>query len=297
MGDNLETYFHHRVKAVYEDYLEERASGKTGRRRDLRAATDAAKALYHLREHIPAPYSKSWGDVALVCPDYALVRDVADADKHNKLRDQMRAVCDATHIEERIILTEYRDKEGSYRHAEKKVLLKLTCGGERDLFHVLTTVINYWIDELHALGHLGKLQHYHPVTRSQPVPREECNDSRIDFELIQGLAYTQSFQCLQYNCDTLKVEPVDLTGSDLRFTVYKPQYVLDINAINDVSGQKVSRSVTITDAEVQQIQALNTEEKQSASFLSLPKVQAAYHELLEEIRRLEQVASTPSPLS
>jgi hypothetical protein len=158
MSDNLETYFHHRVLAVFQDYLDIRASEKIGTRRDVTAATNAAKALFHLREHIPPPYAKSRQDVTRECPDYGLLGDVTDTDKHHLLRDQTRAICHVSQIEERIVLTEYRDSQGTYRHAEKRVMLKLTNGGERDLLDVLTAVVDYWIDELHMLGHLVLLR-------------------------------------------------------------------------------------------------------------------------------------------
>jgi hypothetical protein len=290
VGDNLETYFHHRIKAAYDRYQQERNSGKTGTRKDLMAATEAAKALYHLREHIPPPYAKSWQDVAHACPDYALVRDVTDADKHHHLRDQTRAVSNASQIEERIVITEYRDDDGPYRNAEKRILIKVTNGGERDLLDVLTNVINYWMDELRALGHLSKLPHYEVPTRPEPLPRVNCNNGRIDFEISQSLSYSQSYQLLMYNYEAAKIELVDLTGAELRFSVYKPQYTLDIVATKDASGATLSRSVTFTQEEFEEMQNRGDEER-ATYLMGLPKVQAAHGQLMDEIRQLENATS------
>ncbi len=147
MSDTFTAQFRHLIQPAYEACVEEKKSGVTGRRRDLRAALEAAKVLYHLREQIPPPYTKTgrgdWRDVANQCPDYGLLRDVADTAKHRCLDDQTRSVCNAHQIEERITVTEYEDAEGVYRHVEKGVWLNLTNGTTRDLLEVLTNVINF----------------------------------------------------------------------------------------------------------------------------------------------------------
>ena len=92
MSEAFEAEFHHHVRAAYQDYLSEMGSGKTGTRRDLRAALNAAKTLYHWVEHLPSTHAMTWKAVASKCPDFALLRDVVDTDKHHKLTDQSRAV-------------------------------------------------------------------------------------------------------------------------------------------------------------------------------------------------------------
>ena len=141
---------------------------------------------------------------------------------------------------------------------------------------------------MQALGHIGNLPRYPSAIQHRPIRRQEANDSRIDFELIQGLAYTQSFQCFKYNYATGKGEPVDLTGANLRFTVYKPQYALQMDATQDATGRKVTRTVTLDGEEFLQMQALS-QEKKGAYLSSLPKVQAAYSEFIEEIGSVEKL--------
>jgi hypothetical protein len=95
---------------------------------------------------------------------------------------------------------------------------------------------------------------------------------------------------MRYNYDTGKVEPEDLTGADLRFSIYKPGHTLDIEATQYSTGQNVSRSVTITGEEFEKMQALDTEEAKAAYLWSLPKVRAAHGAVVEEIKGLEQGA-------
>jgi hypothetical protein len=120
MNDTFTADFRHLVQPAYEACVEEKKTGVIGLRRDLRAALEAAKVLYHLREQIPLPYTKTgrddWRDVAKHCPEYGLLRDVADTAKHGRLNDQTRSICNAQQIEERITVTEYEDAEGGLPH-------------------------------------------------------------------------------------------------------------------------------------------------------------------------------------
>jgi hypothetical protein len=72
MFDDLASYFYENVVAAFNDYLNARNSGKAGRSRDIRAATIAVTALYHLREHLPQSHSITYATICLKCPDYSL---------------------------------------------------------------------------------------------------------------------------------------------------------------------------------------------------------------------------------
>jgi hypothetical protein len=253
------------------------------------AATTAAKALYHFHEQFLPP-RKEWQDIARQCPDFALLRDVVDTDKHHRLRDQTRAICNSNQIEERIIIIEYRDEHGNYRHAEKSVILKLTNGTERNLLEVLTNVINYWLDELHSLGVIDKLPQYRLSSRPQPIPREECNDGRMDFHVLAGIDYTQTYQLKRWNNSTGQLEPIDIGGADLRFSVYKPRYDLDISATNNTTGQKIARTVSLDEPEHNMLRSLASDEEKNRYLMTLQQVRAAY----EEIVQVEIPRTSPS---
>jgi hypothetical protein len=288
MNDKFTAEFRHLVQPVYEACVEENKTGLTGMRRDLRAALEAAKVLYHLREQIPPPYTKTgrsdWRDVARQCPDYGLLGDVADTAKHGRLDDQTRSICNAHQIEERITVTEYEDVEGIYRHVDKAVWLNLTNGTAKDLLQVLTNVINFWQVELHSLGLIPNLPPYPNATRPQPLPGEQCNHCRLDFQLLAGVEYKQTFQFLRYNYATGRTEPIDISGSDFRFTVYKPQYSYELVATHDPTGKQITRNVQLSDEEREKFLALGTEIEQNAYLNTLPQVKAAYEEIVTEIR-------------
>ena len=91
------------------------------------------EARYHFREHLPPAYLKTWQQVAGQCPDYCAFARCGGHGQAPHPRRPDEAGLQLHQIEERIVITEYRDDRGEYRHAEKFVVLKLTGGGERDV--------------------------------------------------------------------------------------------------------------------------------------------------------------------
>src|SRR6516165_8581907 len=152
MFDDLAAFFYENVVAAFTDYSKTRQSDPYGRSRDIRAAIDAATSLYHLREHIPSQYRKSRSEVAKLCPDYDLLGDVANAAKHDDLTRGTPQINSADDIYEMNVITLYEDCDGEYSDAQKLVMVKLNNGTERDLFEVLTNVINFWGHELESFG-------------------------------------------------------------------------------------------------------------------------------------------------
>ena len=62
-----------------------------GMNTDLRLAINAAGALYHFREHLPAGQRPTRSALVAVCPDYALAGDIITAAKHDKLTKGTRS--------------------------------------------------------------------------------------------------------------------------------------------------------------------------------------------------------------
>src|SRR5438270_11876241 len=78
MFDDLSAHFHEHLVPLYIRYREIREESKAGLSRDLQAATAAANALYHFREHLPQSHAMSRAAVAALCSDYDLVGDIAN---------------------------------------------------------------------------------------------------------------------------------------------------------------------------------------------------------------------------
>jgi hypothetical protein len=124
MFDDLAAYYHENVVASFAEYRDICNDGIAGRSRDLRAALNAASALFHLREHLPGtPLSRA--DVERFCPDYALLGDVVNASKHKALNGNTPhgapLVADAENLAEQIASIEYEDEAGTYLYVQKSV--------------------------------------------------------------------------------------------------------------------------------------------------------------------------------
>jgi hypothetical protein len=283
MSDELVQHFQLRVRRAYDRYAAVRAGRVSGMQEDKAAAMEVAKLLYHLHEHIPTTHKVDRTTIAARFPDFALIRDVADSDKHHDLRDQSRAVANAHQVEERLVVTFYRDAQGDYRHVEKRVFLKLTGGGERDAFDLLTAVMNFWIGELTRWGYIGNVKPYPVSPRPQPVPRAEA-DSRMGIEHMQGVPLTQVVMVRRYNDATGRIEPEDISGWQVEATLRKLNLKFDIVRINEATGETITRTVDIPDDIAVQLQHIPPELR--GHFLSnLPIIQAALQETDAEIRR------------
>src|SRR5262249_50381069 len=125
---------------------------------------------------------------------------------------------------------------------------------------------------------------YPNPTRPQPLTREQCNHGRLDFQLLKGVEYKQTYQLLRYNYATGRIEPIDISGSDFRFTVYKPQYSYELVATHDSTGKQITRNVQLSDEERDRFAALRTETEKNAHLNTLPQVKVAYEEIVAEIR-------------
>lgn len=147
MFDDFATYFYENVVRSFNEYHRTKVSGVAGGSNDIRTAMAAASALFHLREHLPRSFAMSRSKAERLCADYGVLADIANTSKHRALQDStphgaplLKSAADLT---EEIVITEYRDQEGPYKHVEKRVTAKLTDGTTRDVLEILTNVMNF----------------------------------------------------------------------------------------------------------------------------------------------------------
>lgn len=265
-----------------------------GRSRDIRTAINAAIALYHLREQLPPNKQITFSQIIERCPDYSLLRDVVNVSKHNSITRYVPQIRTADQIEEMIIITEYNDEQGKYKYIEKTVQLHLLDGSTRNMLEVLTNVMNFWQTYLHSVQIISN-PHYYDFSMydCQPKSREECGEANLGFEMLQGVHFHQ-LVCLQrYNYETGRVEPVDLTGSNVEFRIYKPpSYEVELTFTNNNSGQKISKVISLTEEENLQLFKIENEQEKQKFINSLPAFQSMARELVEELRSNSAADST-----
>ena len=286
MFDDLTAYYHENVVSAYIDYRTIKRSGTAGRSRDIRSAVIAASALFHLREHLPEPIRPTRTAMEKLCPEYGLLGDIVNAAKHKSISQKTPhgspVVTDATQIAEQISITEYMDEKGTYSFDEKNVIVKLVDGSERDLFEVFTIVMNYWEQFLFSVGVLSSTRTFSLPSDKQPKTRAECEENRLDFEIVQGHRFHQSMRLQRFNYKTGAVEPRDLTGAQVRFKIYKPNYEIDLSLTHNASSKEFRKTITLSEAERLALSQFKTDEEQQTYINSLPSAQEALHQLAIE---------------
>ena len=285
MFDDLTAYYHENVVASYAAYRDLNKDGVAGRSRDLREALTAANALFHFREHLPnvAPTRKQ---IEQLCPDYALLGDVVNASKHKSLTGNtphgVPLVNNAENLGERILLIEYEDEEGVYRYSAKTVVVNLIDGTERNILEILTNVINFWEQHLTSLGTISEARvfNFEPPFRART--RAECEGNRLDFELVQGHRFRQSMQMLRFNNTTGQAEPMDLTGSEVNFRIYKPKFDVDVSLTHDATGKEFKKTITLSEFDSQELSKLTSDSEKQEFVNNLPEAKDALRQLAIE---------------
>ena len=208
MFDDIAAYYHENVVTAFTNYRKTSTDGIAGKSRDLRAALSAASALFHLREHLPTRLTRT--NIEKLCPDYALLGDVVNASKHKSINNQTPHgppyIDNATQLEELIAITEYEDNQGNYKYAQKFVIVKLHDGTERYMHDVLTNVINFWEQYLQKAGIVQKARVFEHKNDICFRTRTECNENKLDFEIIKGVRFHQTIRLLRFDSKTQTVE-------------------------------------------------------------------------------------------
>jgi hypothetical protein len=261
MFDDLAVFFYENAVAAFTDYSKIKRDGSYGRSKDVRTAIDAATALYHLREHIPAQYRKSRSGVAKLCPNYDLLGDVVNAAKHDDLTHGGPQINSAEDIYEMTVITRYEDQEGEYSDAEKMVMVTLKDGSERDLLEVLTNVMNFWGGELESYGVIKGFKAF-PLPKppgSSFIKRADAK-TQLDVEMTRGLRFKHRMKLQKYDATKGKSAPIDLTGANLRYRIYRPSYSLDV-VLKNQDGKEIKATFDLTEEESLKWHSLKSEEE------------------------------------
>lgn len=289
MFDELLTYYLSHVVEAFVEYREADARSTTGRNLDVRRATAAAEALFHLREHLPATMALRRAQVESLCPDYGLLGDIANASKHRAITGNTPhgspLIDSAERIREQVLVILYNDDQGNYRHVCKVVNVTLVDGTHRMVLEVLTNVINFWEQYLFEKGVLSRAR---PFTFKDPVrarTRDEANDGNLDLEIIRGQALRQEFLLLNFDPATGTATPLDLTGMGVRGRIYKPRYAVDLTLTEQSTGREFTQEVELSEEEHRQLAACKSEEERNAGMCSLASVKQMLGELVGRAKK------------
>lgn len=263
MFDDFHAYFQENVVASFMHYRDVRELPVAGTSTDLRAATTAAAALYHFREHLRPLESMSRAQVAAKCPDYDLIGDINNAAKHAVITKGSPSISRAASLRESIVIVEYEDDQGTYTHSQKLVVAKLNDGTEREVFDIATNVINHWGAELVRLGVCDRYCPFpSPIDPGSVFVTRE-NARGLDLRIIRGVRFNPQFRMKRFDIEKGYAEPIDLTGSKITFNVYKP-IVMDVKLTDDASGQTRKFSVELDRRQAEEFEKAQSEQEKRA---------------------------------
>lgn len=272
MFDNIDTQFHNQILRKFKNFRDLRLSGAMGDQKLPIAATDCAAALFHFREHIPAEHRLSRNGVSSRCPDYKLIADVTNAVKHGEITrepsDGPTLLNTSADIFELGIIINFDCEEEPYSHSEVVVCVDCTDGQRRCLDEAIVNVVNFWGHELERLGFRSfKSFEQLPFPGTTYIKRSEARSLQIG--ITQGLAYTSKWQFMKWDYEAGIARPVNLTGADVRFKMYRPKYSLDIKInIPSVEDEYV-HTVELSDEDSRQYMSLQTEAEKEAFHIGL----------------------------
>lgn len=264
MENEFKSWFVHNVAATYDGYVAERDRNTSGRFQHKRAAIAASLALYHLREHLPKQITASRKKIEQICPEYALIADVANAAKHRKLDFGRPTISDVSSIKEAHVVVQYVGDDPSYINSFTSVRVKNEDGNQVDLDNTITSVYNFWVSYLadNAFDRF-RLREFRPDFGRIFVAREDARHPKL--EAMRGIDWLTEFEMRRFNVSTGKPEECDMTGADLQMRIYLPVYKLDITVsipnyddriitIDLTSEESLEYARLRTDAEFQSFQ-------------------------------------------
>lgn len=279
MFDDFISYYHENAVESYLSYRAMSSDGKAGRSRDLRAALVAVSALFHLREHLPIDCALTRTEAERPCPEYAILGDIANASKHKEINSPTPhgppLIQHASGIREQITVVQYEDDEGIYSYSFKDVIATLTDGSERRFIEILTAVLNFWEVHLQASGHLPAARTFTCESSIRHRTRQECEGSKLSFEIVRGQRFHQTMKLLKFNNATGKAELIDLTGSKAVMRIYKPSYTVDITLTHQATGRELSMSVELTEEESEILSGIEGEEERQTRLRTFASVRSA----------------------
>lgn len=278
--EELRAYFYNDVFMAYHRYREMKDKPVMKKSMDRRAAINAAVALYHFREHLPDVHRRSRAQLSSLCPDYGLLGDIVNAAKHNVLSRGSPQITKADDIYEIYVSTRYKDEEGEYNHLHKLVEVKLFDGSVRDVFEILTNVVNLWHDELHRIGAMERREPIQVGMQGIILREDACQT--IELGITKELQWKQNFKIQKYNYETNKIEPIDLSdASEIRFTIKKPQKYEIV--LSDNLGNKIIKMLELTIDQSVELNLIPDEDQRDQFLWTVAEEQGIVEQMKNEL--------------
>jgi hypothetical protein len=253
-------HYHQNVVIPFSDYKKIAEDCPYGRGANLRAATNLAKELFHLREYLPDRLALTRAEAEVLCADFGLLGDVANCLKHKELKGKNTPhgaplVKKSKDILELHTLIEYNDDAGQYTAALTVIKTRLVNNTSRLLLDVMTNVINFWESYLHDKGVLSSARKFKFIDPYRFRTRAEAHVP--NHELSAGAPMNIKFQFLKYDNETGKV--ISKKAEKITYTVRKPHALTLTATIKCKDGRAFETDLPLSLEESNRYMSLKTE--------------------------------------
>lgn len=265
MFENTRKYVVENVLQSYQEFIEHRSSNEWGENQLLRKGINAAIALFHLREQIPANVRPTKKTLKSQYQDYGLIADIANVAKHHDITNDNPRISTASQVYEALICTMLEDEQGQYYSSQLEVFVKLDDGSEIKLINILYSVMCMWRDILDSLGIID-LKAIEPITIDQPITRDEAGKQKANMRITQGEAYKWQFRMMKYNYEKNVAEQMDVTGMDFQFRIFKipEQIPMRIHITNPSFEIDFDFEIPLSEDQATQYMSLENDDKKMA---------------------------------
>jgi hypothetical protein len=152
MSEDLNVHFTKAILEPYKEYVRIRKAITEGLSQDISRSVILATSLFQFRDYFSPSQQRTEEELSQICPDYALLGEVVRAAQQFEKTGGSLPPASAREIHKEIRMSLYSGQQGEYWGYEREVVMDMPDGSTRDLYEIMTHVLNMWIDELKSLG-------------------------------------------------------------------------------------------------------------------------------------------------
>ncbi len=219
--DEVKRYFIEDILVKYSEYKDLKNNLQLGLNKDKRIALELSSILYHFRELIDSTEKITYNYILDKCPEYALIRDIANASKHFEIDRNNPKIIREQDIQEMVVTTIYSDDIGEYSYIQKKVFATTIEGEEIDTHLIIVSVLNFWKDFLIEHGIIESRKDF--IAYSDVLPNRDEFSNNLNLVIDSDLDLKKMIKLQRYNYEKKKVEIVDTTGMSATMRIRKKE--------------------------------------------------------------------------
>jgi hypothetical protein len=224
--------------------------------------------MFDFREQFSDELNLSRKQIESICPNFKLLADVVNVSKHGTIDRNSPKITNSKNIFEEIVCTKYVDKKGDFQHIQVEVIIELDSGENIVLYELLTEILNMWIEQLNSIGLFLDLPLFSIYPKS--LPRRNKNSDLLKITSTKNF-YGRRFRIQRYNYELGRIEPEDITNSQISMKLYVPTYYAEVSIDQNNGNEIIKIKVDLTESEKNKIESIVNKDKQIEELLKIAK--------------------------